>query len=134
MARDIVVTSRGGDAYEITFGEHSVVVDQPVKAGGTDTGPTPTELFIAGLAGCIGYYAGRYLRANGLPDQVTVHTRYKWALPPTKVTRIQLSVEAPGLPAGHEAAFHEAIEHCSVHNTLREPPAVEITLAPVATA
>ncbi len=28
---------------------HEVVVDQPVADGGTDAGPTPTELFVGGL-------------------------------------------------------------------------------------
>ena len=33
---------------------HKVVVDQPKETGGTDTGPTPLELFFFSLAGCIG--------------------------------------------------------------------------------
>lgn len=129
MARDIVVTSQGGDAYSITFGPHTVVVDQPVPAGGTDTGPTPTELFVAGLAGCVGYYAGKYLREHDLDPSVVVRTRYKWALAPNRVARVELAVEAPGLTDAHRAAFHEAIDHCSVHNSLRQPPSVEVTVA-----
>jgi putative redox protein len=134
MARPIVVTSAGGDADAIEIGEHRLVVDQPVKVGGTDSGPTPTELFVAGLAGCVAYYGGKYLRSNGLPTEVTVRVRYKWALPPTRLTRIQLSVEAPGLTVEHAAGFREAIGHCSVHNSLVEPPTVEIELAADTTA
>jgi len=33
---------------------HRLVIDQPVSAAGTDTGPTPLELILASLAGCIG--------------------------------------------------------------------------------
>lgn len=130
MARDIVVTAQGGDAYSIAFGPHTVVVDQPVSAGGTDLGPTPTEIFVAGLAGCVAYYGGKYLRENGLDPALTVRLRYKWALSPNRVARMQLTVEAPELPDEHRAAFQDAIDHCSVHNTLREPPTVEIAVNP----
>jgi len=129
MARDIVVTSQGGDAYAVAIGEHTLVVDQPVRAGGTDTGPTPTELFVAGLAACVAFYGGKYLREHELHPTLTVRTHYTWALPPTRVARIALTVEAPGLPDAHRAAFEEAIGHCSVHNSLIEPPSVELTVA-----
>ncbi len=33
---------------------HKVVIDQPTNAGGTDAGPTPLELVLVSLAGCIG--------------------------------------------------------------------------------
>jgi putative redox protein len=33
---------------------HEIVIDQPVNAGGTDTGPTPLEMILVSLAGCIG--------------------------------------------------------------------------------
>lgn len=33
---------------------HSLVIDQPANAGGTDTGITPLEMVLASLAGCIG--------------------------------------------------------------------------------
>ncbi|MDF2146736.1 OsmC family protein [Knoellia sp. p5-6-4] len=41
-----------GDRFEIGIRRHRVTVDQPVDAGGEDTAPTPTELFIASLASC----------------------------------------------------------------------------------
>lgn len=40
---------------------HRVVVDQPTDDGGEDTAPTPTELFVAGLASCVAFYAHDYL-------------------------------------------------------------------------
>jgi len=38
--------------------DHEVVIDQPVKGGGTDQGMSPVELFVASLGGCVAYYAG----------------------------------------------------------------------------
>ncbi len=129
MAREIVVTSRQQDAYTVQIGPHQLVLDQPAAAGGTDLGPTPTDVFVAGLAGCVAYYGGKYLRENGLPDDLSVRCRYRWALNPNRVSRIELAVEAPGLTDDHHEAFSEAVGHCSVHNTLRQEPDVTVTLA-----
>jgi putative redox protein len=43
-----------GFAHDVEIeGGHTIRVDEPVAAGGTDTGPSPTRLVAAGLAGCI---------------------------------------------------------------------------------
>ena len=42
---------------ECTSHGHTVVVDQPANAGGTDAGPTPLEYLMVSLAGCIGTIA-----------------------------------------------------------------------------
>lgn len=38
---------------ECTAGKHTVVIDQPAAAGGTDTGPTPLDYQLIALGGCI---------------------------------------------------------------------------------
>jgi putative redox protein len=53
-----------GFAHEVEIeGGHTILVDEPVSAGGSDTGPSPTRLLAASLAACtavtIEMYAGR---------------------------------------------------------------------------
>ena len=57
-----------GDAFTVAVRDHQVTVDQPIDAGGSDTGPTPTELFVASLAGCVAFYARRYLARPAVPE------------------------------------------------------------------
>ena len=45
----------GDMAFTHTSGTgHTLVTDVPVEKGGTDLGPTPMELIILGLTGCMG--------------------------------------------------------------------------------
>ena len=52
---NITVQHEDGDRFQVLVRGHRLVIDQPVADGGTDAGPTPTELFVAGLASCVGF-------------------------------------------------------------------------------
>ena len=128
----INVTYVGGDLLRIEVRGHAVVTDQPVEDGGDDIAPTPTELFVASVAACVGYYAERFLRRNGMAtDGLTVAADYAWAESPHRVGAIDLQVDAPGLTAGKRDAFSRVIEHCTVHNSLQHPPEVRVQVAAV---
>lgn len=127
----IRVTHHGGDRLLIKTRGHELRSDQPVADGGDDTAPTPTELFLSGLAGCVAFYGARFLSRHGLATEGLVVTcNYAWAANPTRIGEIDLSVEAPGLTADRREAFSRVIEHCTVHNTLQHPPQVRIRVAP----
>ena len=51
-AREGVVTVRGlasGFAQTVETRSHSLIADEPLAFGGTDTGPTPYDLLLAAL-------------------------------------------------------------------------------------
>jgi Predicted redox protein, regulator of disulfide bond formation len=126
----IHVTHQGGDRLLIETRGHQLRSDQPVEDGGDDSAPTPTELFLAGLAGCVAFYGARFLRRHGLATEgLAVTCNYAWAANPTRIGAIDLSVEAPALTADRREAFSRVIEHCTVHNTLLQPPQVRIRVA-----
>jgi putative redox protein len=126
----IAVSYLGGDRLHIDVRGHELGADQPVEDGAGDTAPTPTELFLASLSACVGFYAERFLRRHNLGTEgLTVDCTFRWAENPHRVGEIELAVEAPGLTAPKREAFMRVIEHCTVHNTLEHPPAVRISLA-----
>ncbi len=45
----IVRGSAAGFAQEILVGRHRLTADEPLTAGGTDTGPTPYDFLLAAL-------------------------------------------------------------------------------------
>jgi uncharacterized OsmC-like protein len=135
---DIFVRHEGGDRFRIIVRGHECVVDQPRRDGGEDQGPTPTELFVAGLASCVGFYAERYLHRHSLPvDGLAVECDFAFAEdPPARVGRVSLRVVVPdGFPEDRRAGLLAVVEHCTVHNSIKRAPDVRITLeAPVRTA
>ncbi len=48
------VVVRAGAAFrnDVEAGNHHLVADEPVEAGGTDAGPTPYDFLAAALGGC----------------------------------------------------------------------------------
>ncbi len=125
-----------GDRFAIEIRDHVVTVDQPLSDGGEDTGPTPTELFIASLASCVAFYARRYLARHQLPTVgLTVSAQYTFASHPSRVSEITLTIQPPaGLPEERLAPLLAMASHCTVHNTLANPPTVAIALADAALA
>ena len=47
-----IARRRSGYEHEIEIREHRLISDEPERRGGTDQGPTPTELLAASLASC----------------------------------------------------------------------------------
>ena len=131
----VVATHLGDDRLLVTVRGHTLIADQPIEDGGGDTAPTPTEIFIASLAGCVAFYAERYLRRHGLSTEgLRVACAYEWAEGPHRVGAIDVSVEAPSLTADKLEAFERVIDHCTVHNTLRMPPEVRVGVTPARSA
>ena len=120
-----------GDRFEIDVRGHVIAVDQPVEDGGEDTGPTPTELFVAGLTSCVGFYARRYLVRHGLPDDgLTVTGTFEMAARPARVADIDIEITLPeGAPAECRQPLLAVASHCTVHNTLMQRPTVRVGLA-----
>ncbi|MEN3538137.1 OsmC family peroxiredoxin [Microbispora sp. ZYX-F-249] len=120
----IRVAWHGADRFDVRIRRHTVRTDQPADAGGSDTGPTPAELFVGSVAAGVACCAEHYLRQRQLPAGVGVTARYSLGVCPGRIDRIELSVDAPGLPAGLRASLLSVLEHCAVRTTLRVPPLV----------
>ena len=133
----VTVTHQIDNQFQIDVRGHQLRVDQPRKGGAGEAGPTPTELFVASLAACVGHYATSFLRRHEQPYQ-GLQVECDWAMraaQPARVGRIDLRVIPPSeLPERLQAGLAAAIEQCTVHNSLRRPPPVTIRLAGVPAA
>ena len=77
MTTVIVRGHATGLAQEIETGRHRLVADEPVEAGGTDTGPSPYELLLAALGACTSMTLSMYAQRKHWPlERVTVRLRH----------------------------------------------------------
>ena len=127
---DLRVTHLAGDRFELLVRGHRLVTDQPLGEGGSDQGPTPTELFVASLTTCVAFYAGRYLARHGFDrDGLRVDCDYTISADrPFRVSSVTLRLVTPPLPENRRSALLAVVDHCTVHNSIRQPPEVRIAL------
>ncbi|WP_405910450.1 OsmC family protein [Streptomyces sp. NBC_00828] len=122
-----------GDVYAVEVRGHRLLVDQPEETGGTDTAPTPVELFAASLATCVAFYAGRHLHRHGLERAgLRVRTEFTMAADrPARIASVHVTIAPPpGLSEQRRAALVAVASHCTVHNTLHQAPEIGIELEP----
>jgi uncharacterized OsmC-like protein len=129
MSQVVVRGSAAGFAQEIVAGRHRIAADEPVSAGGTDTGLSPYDLLLAALGACTSITVGMYARRKGWPlEEVTVNLRHSeihaqdCAECETKegmLDRIERDVHFAGsLTAEQRTKLLEIANKCPVHRTL----------------
>lgn len=125
----IQVRPLGSDSYAVQVRGHELIVDQPIDAGGTDLGPTPVELFVAGLASCVAHYAGSFLdRHHVCRDGLQVDASWQMAeARKARVAVVAIRITPPSaLPAQRLPALLAIARACTVHNSLTTAPTVSI--------
>jgi len=81
---------------DIEDGAHTVVVDEPVAAGGGNIGPAPTRLVAAGLASCVAVTMEMYADRKGWDIgavEVEVDVEYDHFAPSSFAVGIRLPPE-----------------------------------------
>jgi putative redox protein len=131
------VAHQTADRFELQVRSHRLLCDQPVADGGDDQGLTPTELFVASLAACVAHYARRFLARHDLdPTGLRVEAHYTMSTDrPARVDTVTLRLHLPQpLAPNRRRALLAVVDHCTVHNSIRTPPQVHVTLAEPAAA
>jgi putative redox protein len=114
----IVARRHEGYAHDVELEGHSVRVDEPADAGGTDTGPRPTQLLGASLAGCIAITVEMYADRKGWdlgPVEVDVEMAYEGPVP----TSFEVGLKLPGhLDEEQKRRLLVIATKCPVHKLL----------------
>ena len=122
-----------GDArsfkQEIVAGRHHLSADEPVSAGGSDTGPDPYDYLLIAIGVCTSMTVGLYARRKQLPlENIIVslwHSRIyakdceECETKEGMLDRIDAEIELTGsLTADQHAKLMEIAAKCPIHRTL----------------
>jgi putative redox protein len=93
----VVARRTGGYAHDVEIeGGHVIRIDEPTAAGGSDTGPAPTRLLAASLAGCTAITIEMYAERNGWEVgqvEVDVDVEYRDGAPLSFAVTLRLPAE-----------------------------------------
>lgn len=122
----ITVTHLGGMSFAAQVRGHRVVVDQPLKAGGGDSAPTPVELLTTSLGCCIAFYVQQFCRSRNLPYQGMRVEVVPQSIS-GRIDKFAVRVVMPDPLPPHEAELLERVARsCPVHATLAHPAEIAI--------
>jgi uncharacterized OsmC-like protein len=124
----ITVARKAPREFTIRVRAHEVASDMSEKDGGRDAGPSPVELLGGALGACIAMMAQAYCDRHGYGD-VGVSLTLEMADDPKRVGAVVVDVELPKeVPHDKKDAIRRMAERCPVHETLRNPPRVDIDI------
>ena len=113
----------------ISVGRHRMIADEPVSAGGHDTGPGPYDFLLAGLGACTSMTMRLYAERKSIPlDRVTVTLKHgriyakdceECETKEGMISQIDRVIRMDGnLDAEQRKRLMEIADRCPVHRTL----------------
>jgi organic hydroperoxide reductase OsmC/OhrA len=132
MGRDktlsVEATWEGGYSCTVAARQFRIKIDEPEHAGGGDTGPQPSEVFLASLAGCftLALYHEAKKRSIDLPD-ISVRATGTYQGP--GFVALALEVKSGADHDVIESLIEPAKRVCYVSNTLRNVSGVDVSVA-----
>jgi len=129
--RRVVVRETGNGKFQqtVSIGPHHMLADEPVAAGGEDTGPGPYDFVLAGLGACTSMTMRLYADRKSLPlKRVTVTLKHskiyaqdcaECATKTGMLDQIERVIAMEGaLDAEQRKKLMEIADKCPVHRTL----------------
>ena len=128
----IVVHSEHGYRTAINIRQHTIIADELIQDGGTDTGPTPMEILLGTAGACIAVTTRAYAQRKNWPlEGVSVELDMKrirredypaYTGDSAFITEIQEHIHFEGpLTEEQKARLMVIAGKCPVHLTLRDP-------------
>lgn len=121
---ELKVTLDGAKRVSTRIGNHEILTDQPVKAGGDDTAPAPYDLFLASIATCAGFFVQSYCSSKQIDTTgiaITLHTQRD---PTSKqIKTFVITIEIPAhLPEHLHKTLCKVAAQCAVTKTIESQP------------
>ena len=124
MSTEILVSFPGNLRVEAQVGEFVIATDQPEKAGGDGSAPTPFTLFAASIATCAGFFAVKFCRTRNIDTSgMKLSMVYDWDKEKKRYPKMTLRLTLPqDFPVKYHDAILRAMDQCVVKEHIHNPP------------
>ena len=143
-AKKIQVEIKQGVGFktECKVGKHTVIIDQPAPAGGTDAGPTPLDVQLMSLGGCVAAIGRiianqRKLAVRGIEVTVEGNIDTDGLLGKPTANRVGFSaitarvkIDADMTEAEKSQFVHDIDLRCPISENIKNVTTVSVVLVP----
>lgn len=125
---ELQISFAGNKQVIAHVGEHKILTDQPVMAGGDNQGPAPFSLFLASIGTCAGIYVKSFCDQRGIPtDGITLTQKHSFNPTSHMIEGIELKINVPSsFPEKYYDALVKVADQCAVKKHLQNPPAIKV--------
>lgn len=118
------ITFNGGKVVSAHFRNHQLKTDQPLSRGGSDTAPTPFELYLASIGTCAGIYVKSFCDNRNIPtDNIKIVQNTEFNKETGLPSNITIDIKLPAdFPEKYKASVISVAELCKVKKSIITPP------------
>lgn len=122
------VTFDGGKVITAHINGHILKTDQPLSAGGTNSAPSPFELFLASVGTCAGIYVKTFCDQRNIPtENISILQSADYDKATGLPVNIKIEIQLPSdFPEKYKDAVIKAADQCKVKKTIANPPVFEV--------
>lgn len=122
------ITFDGGKKISTIIKGHHIQTDQPEKAGGEDSSPSPFDLFLASLGTCAGIFIKSFCDQRAIPtDNIKLFQHMHFNQATHLFEKFELEIHIPkDFPEKYKDSLIHVAESCTVKKHLASPPEFEV--------
>lgn len=122
------ITFDGGKIVTAHTHGHSIKTDQPSDNGGTNSAPTPFDLFMASIGTCAGLYVKSFCDNRKIPtDGIRIIQTSQFDKETGLPVEIKIDIQVPStFPEKYRPSLVYVAELCKVKKTITAQPKFEV--------
>ncbi len=127
----IEISMLDGQQLKASFGDHEIISDQSVTAGGKAEYPEPFDYFLASMPLCAAFYIRKFCDARDIStDGIKISQDNENIDPENKYKKkLTVSVELPeSFPKKYHKALLAAANTCTVKRVVQASPEFEVKI------
>lgn len=122
------ISFEGGKIVTALIHGHKVRTDQPVENGGTESAPSPFELYLASIGTCAGVYVKSFCDNRHIStDNIRLVQKTEFSKETGLPVSITIDIQLPDdFPEKYKESVIAVAELCKVKKSIASPPAFKI--------